>query len=197
MAIVTEKEEGRMTKTQEKLPGSLRTCESCGGQMKVAISTSEKPYQYLVSGVKDVFLVGIIVLSCPACKKESPIVPRIAELHKVIATSLLQKKESLRGDEVKFLRKNAGFPAQDFAALLGITPSHLSRIENGKTKTLGSSADRLARLIARAHMNGDVSFTALRELASQRVLQARELAAGQRELFKLEKNHWHREEKAA
>ena len=172
-------------------------CESCGAKMQLVRSTNEKPYRYLVSGVKDLFLVGILVASCPTCKEESPIIPKMAELHRVITISLMQKKESLRGDEIKFLRKNAGFAAQDFAALLGITPSHLSRIENGKTKQLGSSADRLARLVAQAHIKGDVTFEALRGLASQKLLHAKEQATGQREVFKLEKNRWHREKEAA
>jgi transcriptional regulator with XRE-family HTH domain len=186
-----------MKTLKEKIEESIKTCESCGGNMQVARATSEKPYRYLISGVKDLFLVGIFVASCPACKQESPIIPRMAELHRVIATSLLQKKEFLRGDEIKFLRKNAGFAAQDFAALLGITPSHLSRIENGKTKQLGSPADRLARLVAKAQINGDVTFEALKELASEKVLQVKEHATSQRELFKLEKNRWHREKEAA
>jgi transcriptional regulator with XRE-family HTH domain len=148
--------------------------------------------------MKDIFLVGIMVLTCPVCKVESPIIPRMAELHRVIANSLLEKKESLRGDEIRFLRKNAGFPAQDFAALLGVTPSHLSRIENAKTNKLGAPADRLVRLVAKAHMNGDVTFRTLQELASQKVLEAREQSTGQRELFKLNaKNHWQPERKAA
>lgn len=186
-----------MKALKETMSEAIKTCESCGGKMQVVRSTSEKPYRYLISGVKDLFLVGIIVASCPACKQENPIIPKMAELHRVIATSLLQKKESLRGDEIKFLRKNAGFAAQDFAALLGITPSHLSRIENGKTKQLGSSADRLARLVAKAQIKGDVTFEALKELASERVLQVKEQDTGQRELFKLEKNRWHREREAA
>ena len=190
-------EEITMAHIRKIISATVRKCEYCSAEMEAKTATIEKPYPYLLSGVKDVFLVGIMVLSCPACGSESPIIPKMADLHRAIEITLMQKKESLRGDEIRFLRKNAGFAAQDFAALLGITPSHLSRIENGKTSKLGSSADRLARIVAKAHIAGEVQFKTLQQIASERVLAAREAVSGQRELFRLERNRWHREKEAA
>ena len=48
-------------------------------------ATLEDPYIYTMSGLKHVGLVGIQVRQCPRCKDESPIIPRIGELHRVIA----------------------------------------------------------------------------------------------------------------
>lgn len=37
----------------------------------------------------------------------------------------------LNGAEIKQARKDSGIKAKDLAATLGITPEHLSRVENG------------------------------------------------------------------
>lgn len=171
-------------------------CEQCQAKMVVAEATSKTPYRYIGSGLDNVWLVGIKVLNCPRCDVKAPVIPRIEELHRTIAAALLKKPAPLRGDEIRFLRKHAEFPAQDFAALLGITPSHLSRIENGKTPKLGRAADRLARMIAKAHLSGSFDLEALKQLAGEKLSASSEKATGQIELF-LKRNHWQAEPKAA
>lgn len=171
-------------------------CQKCNQPMVAAEATKEKAYRYVGSGLGNVWLVGITVLTCPKCGERAPVIPRILDLHRAIAASLLQKRSALRGDEIRFIRKHAGFPAQDFAALLGVTPSHLSRIENGKTPKLGSPADRLARMVGKAHLSGSVEFETLKQLASERVSEAKEDKTAQLELF-LRKNRWQVEKAAA
>ena len=123
-------------------------CDICLGEMQERKATPEHPYHYVLSGLKNIYLMGIKVRVCPKCRIESPIIPRMADLHDLIRQILLRKPELLAGDEVRFLRKNAGLSAKEFAELINETQSHLSRVENGKTPTLGAQADKLTRAIA-------------------------------------------------
>jgi transcriptional regulator with XRE-family HTH domain len=76
------------------------------------------------------------------------VIPHIAELHNVIALDIVNQPGPLSGEEIRFLRKYAGFPAQKFASLLGVSPEHLSRVENGHAAKLGDPTDRLVRALA-------------------------------------------------
>lgn len=143
-----------------------QTCQLCGKELIARVATVEAPFVYAQSGLKDIFLTGIVVRECQQCKRELPIIPRIAELHQVIAADLAKKPALLRGDEIKFLRKHAGLPANKFARLIGVTPEYLSRVENEHHDALGSSADKLARFFAMAvAQDGEMARSVLLEMA--------------------------------
>jgi transcriptional regulator with XRE-family HTH domain len=93
----------------------------------------------------------------------------------------------LSGAELRFLRKNAGFSAQKFDALLVVDPAHLSRVENGKQKRLGASTDRLARLIVVAAARGGDRIRELLLKEAEAEIKRRKSAAA---MFTLVKNHW-------
>jgi DNA-binding transcriptional regulator YiaG len=123
-------------------------CDRCEVTMTVRRATPKRPYLYSLSGLSTVFLSGIQVYTCPRCRGESPVIPRMAPLHRAIARDVIQKPALLTGEEVRYLRKFTGFPPKDFAEKLGTSPEHLSRIENGKTKHFGAATDKLVRVIA-------------------------------------------------
>lgn len=127
---------------------TTRKCDVCASVMTSRRTNAEAPYAYVVGGLPRVGLAGIDVYRCPKCDVDAPVIPKIGQLHDVLARLFLRKAGPLAGDELRFLRKHAKLPAQRFAALLGIDPSHLSRVENGKIESLGSTTDRLARAIA-------------------------------------------------
>ena len=131
-------------------------CEQCQIEMVERKATVKHPYTYDLSGLSNVRLVGITVYTCPRCGVTSPVIPRIEELHQVIARALVRKPSMLSGEEIRFLRKHAGFPAKKFAALLGVAPEHLSRVENGHRESLSASADRLVRAIATTEQGDNV-----------------------------------------
>jgi transcriptional regulator with XRE-family HTH domain len=165
-------------------------CESCGVEMMERKTTLDTPYPYVVSGLKDLVLVGILVRQCPQCKAESPVIPKVGELHRVVAAYLMRKPTPLMGDQIRFLRKNAGFSAKKFAALLDIDPSHLSRIERGKRNALGPSTDRLARAVLMAESKGgEAARQVLLKIAERKQIE-REQEKNQPLLFKLYRNHW-------
>jgi len=180
----------------EKKQDSGVTCDECGGQTILLHTTADAPYPYeALSGLKDVGLVGISVERCVKCRLDSPIIPRIGELHRLIVKALVNKATALAGDEIRFLRKNAGFAAQKFAALIGVDPSHLSRVETGKTRRLGRSADVLARAVVLAESRGgDDARDVLLDVAKRSQLRKREArktrAARQHLLFRLQGNRW-------
>jgi transcriptional regulator with XRE-family HTH domain len=109
-------------------------------------ATRVRPYQYLMSGLENVYLVGVEVFRCPKCGRETAAVPRVPELHRLIAWNLFMKAGTLSGSEIRFFRKHAGKTGREFAAMIGVRPEHLSRAENDKY-ALGETADRLVRVL--------------------------------------------------
>ena len=69
-------------------------CDHCKGLVEVERATSERPYRYDMSGIGNIFLVGIDVEVCKKCGSRSPIIPKVAGLHKAIAEGLLDKQDS-------------------------------------------------------------------------------------------------------
>jgi DNA-binding transcriptional regulator YiaG len=122
-------------------------CSYCKVEMRKRHATPKHPYLYKLSGLKNELLTGIDVFTCPKCNVEMPVIPHAAQLQDCIAEKLALKPKSLAGDEIRFLRKYAGLPAQSFARLIGVRPEHLSRIENGHTKNLGKPTDMLIRAL--------------------------------------------------
>lgn len=173
-------------------------CDICRIHLVKKEATSKAPYHYTISGLKNIFLVGIDILQCPKCGIQSPIIPQMEGLHRLITRILVKKPGLLTGDEIRFLRKNAGFPQTEFAALIGVTPSHLSRIERGKTRSLGTASDKLTRAISLTSLtDNNRVHDLLLNLARKRI--GAKKGYRQRQLFTLQSNGWRAEgdEKAA
>jgi len=122
-------------------------CEECKIEMRVERATNENPYRFEKCGLANVQLIGIDKFVCPRCKAVYPVVPKMQELHKVIALALINKPVELMGQEVRYLREWMGVSSQDFAEVLGFGPEHMSKVENNHAK-LGAAGDRLVRLCA-------------------------------------------------
>ena len=146
-------------------------CTACGAPMTRRSITSRSPYHYKATGLSNVFLSGIGVHVCPHCKAEAPVIPRAGALHRVIADILSRKVSPLAGDEIRFIRKNVGVPAKKLAAILGITPETLSRVENGK-QALHPGLEHLVRLMGRAAAGSQTMREAVLEVAEAFAQQA-------------------------
>jgi putative transcriptional regulator len=121
-------------------------CLQCGG----AASTSREDVKYDFSGLPGVTLKGVEVTRCSECGEYEVAIPRIEELHRLMARTVIAKRSRLTPQEIRFLRKLLGWSGADFANAMGTTPETISRWENGAA-AMGVQADRLLRLLV-AHL---------------------------------------------
>ena len=113
--------------------------------------TRRENYRYAECGLANVTLVGLPVTRCPRCGNYEISIPRIEQLHRLIARALIEKATRFRGEEVRFLRKSLGWSGPDFARHMGVADETVSRWENDAAP-IGPQADRLLRLmVAQGH----------------------------------------------
>jgi putative transcriptional regulator len=122
------------------------TCQECGNP----ITNRRETIKYDASGLPGVTLENVEVRRCPACGETEFVIPRIEELHGLIASTIIQKPARLTASEIRFLRKHLGWSGADFARMVGATPETVSRWESG-TAAMGVQTDRLLRLMV-AHL---------------------------------------------
>lgn len=134
-------------------------CVDCEG----AMTAKRENRRYVAGGLPQVVLVGVEVRRCPQCGAEELVIPRIEELHRVLAQALINKPARLAPTEVRFLRKYLGWSSVDFAKHMGTTRETVSRWEGGLP--IGPQADRLLRvLVARTAPVEDYSTDTLTEI---------------------------------
>lgn len=135
-------------------------CVQCGAPTK----TKRENVKYEASGLPGVTLVNVEVRRCHACGEYEVVIPRIEQLHRVIAHALIRKSAQVAPPEIVFLRKYLGWSGVDFAQHMGTTPETVSRWERG-AKPMSSTADRLLRLmvVTKAPVD-DYSLDALRAI---------------------------------
>lgn len=132
-----------------KMKSKQRECRECGGHAAIL----RKDYRFVESGLDNVILKDIEVVVCAKCKSEAPRIPQHHDLMQTIAVALIDKPSELTGAEVRFLRKYLGAGSEQFAQMLGVDRSHLSRVENGAL-AISRQTDRLVRTLALVHDSG-------------------------------------------
>jgi putative zinc finger/helix-turn-helix YgiT family protein len=118
-------------------------CETCKTE---PIIRKNQRYHYVESGLDNVYLDGIDLLVCESCGEESPVIPRILDVHAAIGRAVALQQTPLRGSDIRFLRKQLGMRARTWAGLLRVSVETLSRWENGEQK-VGPQSDALFRLM--------------------------------------------------
>lgn len=103
-------------------------------------------YNYKECGLPNVFLAGIDVGVCPQCEERFPMIPTILDLYEKIAEAVALKPVTLTYTEVKFLRKQLGLTASQWATYLKMDKSSVSRIENGHN-SISRQFDALVRFL--------------------------------------------------
>ena len=121
-------------------------CRQCGHSELEDFTIDS--FHYTDSGLSRVYLQDVPARRCPACGTQTVRIRAIARLHRAIAEALIQKHSRFTGEEICFLRKHIGLSGQDFARRMGVKPETVSRWENDR-KEIGSSADRLLRMLVR------------------------------------------------
>ena len=140
-------------------------CMSCGAEMV----TGQEDHAYDSSGLRNVVLVGVVVDRCPSCGEFEVELPRVLELHRVLAQALVGGHGRLVGAEIRFLRKQVGWSGADFARQMGVTPETVSRWENDRLP-MNSTKERFLRLLV-AHLAPVESYDVAR-LAEVREAEA-------------------------
>lgn len=117
-------------------------CLTCGKEMK----SRRENYRYTESGLSNVVLANVEVRSCANCGAREVVVPRLDELHREMARTVIRQTTRLSPEQIKFLRKYLGWSAADFSRYMAVQPETVSRWESG-SQEMGAVADRLLRLI--------------------------------------------------
>lgn len=126
-------------------------CADCGGPVTAERNAVRR---YDIGGLPHVVLHGVEVIRCDACGRETVAIPRVAQLHRIVAHQIVSQRRMLAPIEIRFLRKHVGLSATDFAQRMGVTRETVSRWETGSTP-MGPAADRLLRLIVVTHEPSD------------------------------------------
>jgi YgiT-type zinc finger domain-containing protein len=134
----------------------MNICDICKGAVTKRKATRETPYHYTESGLSNVLLTGIHVYSCPNCAVEVADIPRMNELHLILAKELLLKPVATTGEEFRFLRKETRMRPKEFAERIGV---------DSKTVLNWEKAEALSR-------QNDVT---VRFLVATELLQGKEL----------------------
>jgi hypothetical protein len=120
-------------------------CETSAVEYK---ATPDKPYHYVGSGLRNVYLVGVKYWLCTVCQKQASDIPSLNQLLASIARTIVEKKSPLIGEQVRYLRKRLAKQSRNFAALIGVTPERYSAIEASE-KPLAEGRDKLVRFVYR------------------------------------------------
>lgn len=123
-------------------------CQDCGGG---PVTTERNAVRrYVIGGLPHVELHGVEVIKCAACGQEGIAIPRLGQLHRVLADAFVKQQRMLAPVEVRYLRKHIGLSAADFAQMMGVARETVSRWETG-AQAMGAVADRLLRLLVLTH----------------------------------------------
>lgn len=128
------------------MPQIQRICRACAGEMQLV----RQDYHFKESGLDNVILKNIEVLTCQQCGSIVPRIPRLNDLMRTIVIAIIAKPSELEGTEVRFLRKFMDESIEQFARKLGVDRSHLSRVENGSL-SISKQTDRLVRALVLVH----------------------------------------------
>ncbi len=126
--------------------------------------------RYDLGGLHHVILKGIEVSECATCGSEAVAIPRIVQLHRVLAEQFVKQQRMLAPSEIRFLRKHIGLSSLDLATRMGVTRETVSRWESG-AQSMGPGADRLLRVLLMTHEPTDNYLVddLLKELTSEPV----------------------------
>lgn len=126
-------------------------CDECGGQLAVERDAVRR---YDVGGLPHVELHGVQVTRCTSCGSEAIAIPRLAQLHRVLANHFVNQHRMLASVEIRFLRKHLGMSGAEFAQKMGVARETVSRWETG-ANPMGAVADRLLRLLVVTNQPSD------------------------------------------
>ena len=118
-------------------------CDICQGKIT---TKTKQTHHYTECGLDNVYLKNVDVRVCESCGEKNLRISGILELHETIARGVGLQPCPLRGQDVRFLRKQLGYSAKEWATFLRIDTSTLSRWEN-EQQEIGPQSDALLRFL--------------------------------------------------
>jgi DNA-binding transcriptional regulator YiaG len=115
------------------------TCSKCGGDTRVI----RGEYDLSTMGIP-VLVVNMKKAVCTQCGNVDPIIARMDDLMRTAALAVVCTPSKLRGSDVRFLRKYVGKTAEEFARIISVDKTTLSKWENNHDP-VGDQSDRLIR----------------------------------------------------
>lgn len=150
-------------------------CLQCGTAMKMKRET----VQYDKLGL-NLALDGVPVYRCPNCGEFEVSIRDMDGLHQEIAHALARRKERLRAEEVRFMRKYLGLSVEDFAKRMKADKGTVKHWESARPMNV--QAEMLLRVMVL--MDDSIQSYGLDEMASSK-------AAPKAIKAKPEKDGWH------
>ena len=77
-------------------------------------------FKYVASGLPGVTLLNVEMKRCSSCGEFEVSIPYIEQLHRIIASLLIEKPAPFTAAEITFLRKFLGWSGVDFARHIGV-----------------------------------------------------------------------------
>ena len=124
-------------------------CDQCDATLRWHTSTAATPHSLPDYGFP-LAVTGLSTASCSHCRAAHAAVGNLRRFHEAVVEQILKKPGALSADEIVFLRKQLRLTGGKFACLVGVSREHVSHIEQGHAPSLGTAADRLARLMIAA-----------------------------------------------
>lgn len=104
-------------------------------------------YRYTESGLDNVFLVnGFDYIDAPGEGERTVFIQDIDGLHEAIGLALVQRRQTLSGKELRFLRNELLLSQMRLSQILGVTEQTVARWEKGQT-AIPKTAEALVRLM--------------------------------------------------
>lgn len=118
-------------------------------------------YRYTMCGLDDIYLAGGYD-EVDSDYGKGVVVHDMDDLHRVIGVYLTEKKKTLTGKEIRFLRQQMDLTQAQLADLLRVEDQTVARWEKGRVRIPGP-ADLLLRTLYLGHLHRKVDVRALAE----------------------------------
>lgn len=132
-------------------------CEDCDAPLRWRAASSANPFAFPDYGFP-LRVSGIQSATCSKCGKPHAAVGNLQKFRETVLEQILKRPGALSADEIIFLRKLLRLTGGKFASLVGVSREHVSHIEQGHAPSLGTAADRLARVMIAAKCDSSLKL---------------------------------------
>lgn len=111
-------------------------------------------------------LCDILMERCPACGNTLVNIPKMEQLHRLLANIVIKKSGHLEPFEIIFLRKALGWSKADFARNMHVRPSQVSHWESEhKPSPMGAANELLLRSLVAHNRRIETYFDEMANLS--------------------------------